>query len=136
MKISSNFQDLFEKQAFANLATMMPDCAPQVTPVWIDFDGKYLLVNTAKGRVKDKNMRMNKQVAISIQDPDNPYRNLTVRGRVVEITEEGANTHIDKLAKKYLGQDTYPYHQPGDVRVIFKIEPEKVSVYPPEQSSN
>ncbi len=126
--IPENYLDLFKKKAFANLASLMPDGSPHVTPVWVDFDGKHLLVNTAKGRVKDKNMRSRKQVAISIQDPDNPYRYLGVRGRVVEIDEKGADAHIDKMAKKYIGQDRYPWRQPGEVRVLFKIKPEKVVV--------
>jgi len=111
----------------------MPDGSPQLTPVWIDFDGENLLVNTANGRVKDKNMRSRKQVAISIQDPENPYRYLSVRGRVIEIVEgEKANGHIDKLAKKYLGQDRYPNRASGEERVLYKIKPEKVVLFPPE----
>ena len=99
--ISENFRDLFTKRAFANLATLMPDGRPQVTPVWCDFDGTHVLVNTAKGRQKDRNMRRDPRVAIALADPDNPYRYLEVRGRVVEITEQGANEHIDRMAKKY-----------------------------------
>ena len=126
-KIPEEFKDLFGKVAYANIATMMPDGTPQVTPVWFDYDGNYLRVNSAKGRVKDKNMRLNKNVALSIQDPDNAYRYLAVRGKVDDITEEGADAHIDSLAKKYLGKDKYPFRGPGEVRVIYKIRPEKVS---------
>jgi PPOX class probable F420-dependent enzyme len=126
-KIPEEFKDLFGKVAYANIATVMPDGTPQVTPVWFDYDGNYLRVNSAKGRVKDKNMRRNKNVALSIQDPDNAYRYLAVRGKVDEITEEGADSHIDSLAKKYLGKDKYPFRGPGEVRVIYKIRPEKVS---------
>lgn len=86
-----------------------------------------MLVNSARGRLKDKNMRQRPQVALSIQDPDDPYRYLEVRGRVVEITEQGADEHIDRLAKRYLGLDRYPYRQPGEVRVIYKIKPERTS---------
>ncbi len=125
--IPQNFQDLFTKKAFAQLATLMPDGSPQVTPVWCDYDGNYIRINTAKGRVKDKNMRKNKKVALALMDPDNPYRYMTVRGEVEELTEEGADAHIDLLAKKYLGADKYPYRQPGEVRVIYKIRPEKFS---------
>jgi PPOX class probable F420-dependent enzyme len=121
------FKDLFAKVAFANLATLMPDGSPQVTPVWVDYDGAYVRVNSAKGRVKDKNMRRDKRVALSIQDPDNPYCYLAVRGEVTEITENGADTHIDALAKKYLGKDRYPFRSPGEVRVIYKIRPERIS---------
>ncbi len=124
MDISSNFHDLFEKKVLANLATLMSDGSPHITPVWIDFDGVYLIVNTVKGRVKDRNMRKNRQVAISIIDPDNPYRYLGIRGRVEIITEEGAKAHLDKLAKKYLNITTIKKHK--DIRVLFKIKPEKV----------
>ena len=126
-KIPEPFKDLFGKVAYANLATVMPDGSPQVTPVWFDYDGDCLRINSAKGRVKDKNMRRNKKVAVSIQDPDNAYRYLAVRGNVEEITEEGADAHIDSLAKKYLGKDKYPFRGPGEVGVIYKIRPEKVS---------
>jgi len=98
-----------------------------VTPVWYSFDGTSVWVNSAKGRLKDKNMRRNKQVALSIQDPDNAYRYLAIQGVVTEITESGADAHIDALAKKYLGKDRYPNRAPGEVRVIYKIRPEKVS---------
>jgi len=121
--IPDKYVDLFSKKAFANLATVNPDGTPQVTPVWVDYDGTHVLVNSARGRRKDKNMETNPAVAISILDPDNPYRYLEVRGRVAEITEDGADEHIDKMAKKYLGQDKYPFRQPGEVRVIFKIQP-------------
>ena len=114
---------LTEKKAFAHLATLMPDGSPQVTPVWVDFDGSHVLVNSARGRVKDKNMELNRDVALSVQDPENPYRYLGVRGKVVEITEQGADEHIDKLAKKYLGRESYPGRSAGEVRRIYKIEP-------------
>jgi len=123
--IPEQFKDLLTKVAFAHLATLMPDGSPQVTPVWCDSDGPYIRINSAKGRVKDKNMKRTKKVALSIQDPDNPYRYLAVQGEVVEITEAGADDHIDALAKKYLGKDKYPFRQPGEVRVIYKIRPEK-----------
>jgi len=124
--IPEEFRDLFEKKAFGQLATLMKDGTPQVTPVWFDFDGTNIRVNTAKGRVKDTNMRRNRHVALSIQDPDNPYRYLSVRGEVVEINEKEADNHIDSLAKKYIGQDKYPFRRPGEVRVLYKIRPEKV----------
>lgn len=125
--IPEKYTDLFQKKAFANLATLMPDGTPQVTPVWVDYDGERVLVNSARGRRKDKNMEASRAVALSIQDPDNPYRYLEVRGRVEEITEEGADQHIDKMAKKYLGLDKYPNRQPGEVRVLYKIKPEHTS---------
>ncbi len=119
----------FEKRAFGHLATLMPDGSPQVTPVWIDFDGTHVLVNSARGRQKDRNMRRDPRVAIEVSDPENPYRYVQIRGRVVEITEEGADEHIDRLAKKYRGLDRYPWRRPGEVRVIYKILPEHVSVF-------
>lgn len=120
--IPEEFLDLFDKKAFANLATLMADGTPKVTPVWCDFDGTHVRVNSALGRQKDHNMRRDPRVSMSILDPDNPYRYLEIRGQVVEITEENAQDHIDKLAKKYLGEDKYPYSQPGEVRVVYKIE--------------
>jgi PPOX class probable F420-dependent enzyme len=125
--IPQTHADLFEKQAFGNLGTLMKDGSPQVTPVWVDYDGKYVRVNSAKGRVKDRNMRRDARVSISLQDPANPYRYLEVRGLVVEITENGADDHINKLSQKYLGKSVYPFRQPGEVRVTYKIEPQKVS---------
>ena len=125
--IPDKYRDLFTKRAFASLATLMPDGSPQVTPVWIDFEGELVLVNTARGRQKDKNMRRDPRVAMAIIDPENPYRYLEIRGRIAEITEEGADAHIDKMAKKYLGADKYPYRQPSETRVIFKIRPERVN---------
>jgi PPOX class probable F420-dependent enzyme len=127
--IPENFTDLFSKKSFAHLATTMADGHPQVTPVWIDFDGTHVLVNSATGRVKDKNLRRDKRVALSILDPDNPYRYMAILGQVVEITQAGADEHIDRLAKKYLGLDKYPHHRQGEARVIYKIRPEKVSTH-------
>lgn len=126
-QIPEEFRDLFSKKAFANLATLMPDGSPQVTPVWCDYDGTHVLLNSAKGRIKDRNMRRNPTVALSILDPENPYRHLAIRGRVVDVTEEGADSHIDKLAKKYLGEDRYPYRSPGEVRVIYRVAVEHVA---------
>ncbi len=124
--IPEAYKDLFQKKAFAHLATIGADGSPQVTPVWVDLDGTHIRFNTARGRVKDKNLRRNPKVALAIQDPDNPYRYIQVRGRVAEITEQGADAHIDLLTKKYLNQDKYPFRQAGEVRVLFKILPEKV----------
>jgi PPOX class probable F420-dependent enzyme len=117
---------LTQKKALAHLGTLMGDGSPQVTPVWFFYkDGKFV-VNTARGRVKDRNMSKNAKVALSIVDPDNPYAHLSVRGTVVNVTEEGADANIDMLAKKYLGQDKYPFRQPGEVRVMYEIEPVSV----------
>src|SRR5262249_45091078 len=109
-----------------HLATVMADGSPQVTPVWFDWDGTHIRVNSAKGRIKDRNMRARPTVALSIVDPDNVYRYLSIRGRVTAVTERGADAHIDALAKKYLGADRYPYRRRGEVRVTYKIRPERV----------
>ena len=119
--IPEAFVDLFSDntKAFCYLGTSMPDGAPQVTPVWFGWDGKHVLINTAKGRTKDRNMRKNPNVALLIADPENAYRYVQIVGRVVEITEEGADAHIRFLAQKYTGQ---PWKgTDGEVRVIFKI---------------
>ena len=127
--IPANFQDLFRKRAFGHLATLMPDGRPQVTPMWCDYDGTHVLLNTARGRQKDKNIRRDPRITLCIPDPDNPYRYLEVRGRVIEITEKGADEHINKLAKRYLGVDLYPYRQPGEVRLLLKVQPNRVRTY-------
>jgi PPOX class probable F420-dependent enzyme len=108
-----------------NLATLMPDGSPHVAPVWVDLEDNYILVNTAEGRQKVKNIRRDPRVAIDILNSKNPYEMMTFRGRVVEITTDGASEHIDKLSRKYLGTD-YPNRQPGEQRVIVRIEPEKI----------
>ena len=118
---------ILQKPAFAHFATLMPDGGPQVSPVWVDIDGDQILVNSAEGRLKDKNVRHDSRVALSVTDPENPYSAVMIRGKVTEITNNGADDHIDRMAKKYLGKDKYPFGQPGEVRVIYKVEAEKVS---------
>jgi PPOX class probable F420-dependent enzyme len=126
--IPDKYLDLLQlKKAFANLATLMPDGSPQVTPVWLDYAGGAIRINTAKGRVKARNLKVGSPVALAIMDPDEPYRYLQVRGRVRRVVEEGADAHIDALAKKYLGKDKYPFRQPGEIRVIYEIEPKSAS---------
>ncbi len=126
-KLPQKYKDIFSKKAFVHLATRMPDGSPQVSPVWVDLDGDQIVVNSAKGRLKDRNMRADPRVAVSVTDPDNPYRSVMIRGRVVKITEDGADEHIDKMAKKYLGLDEYPNRTPDEVRVLYYIEPERVA---------
>jgi PPOX class probable F420-dependent enzyme len=122
--IPQQFLDLLTtKKAFAHIATVMPDGSPQVTPVWVDYADGMVRVNTARGRVKERNLKVGTPVALSLQDPDNPYRYVQVRGKVVRVTEDGADAHIDALAKKYLGVDKYPYRTPSEKRVMFYIEP-------------
>jgi PPOX class probable F420-dependent enzyme len=127
-QILEKYLDLLTtKKAFAHLATLMPDGRPQVSPVWIDYFDGAVWFNSARGRVKDRNVRRDPRVALAVSDPDNPYRYVGIQGRVSLITEEGAEAHIDRLAKKYLGVDRYPYRQPGEVRVMYRVEVEKVT---------
>jgi PPOX class probable F420-dependent enzyme len=121
--IPEKYSDLLtEKKTFAYLATVMKDGSPQVTPIWFEYaNGKFKL-NTAKGRVKARTLKPGATVAMAITEPSDPYRYLQVRGRVTEMTENGAREHIDKLSQKYLGKP-YPYLQPGEVRVMATVEP-------------
>lgn len=111
---------------FATIATTMNDGSPQASITWIDSDGSNIIFNTAEGRLKTNNLRRDGRVALTIADSENPYRQVMVRGKVIEDTQEGALQHVDSLAQKYLGVDKYPYSEPGEVRVIFKIQPEKI----------
>jgi len=124
--IPDEARHLFEGQTFAHVATLMSDGSPQVSPVWIDLDGDTVVFNTAEGRLKPENLKRDPRVAVSITNPENPYESVLVRGTVVEQTREGADAHIDALAKRYMGVDEYPLREPGEVRVIVKIAPEKV----------
>lgn len=125
--IPESHADILGKQAFAHLSTIMSDGSPQASAVWVDTDGPLILVNSAEGRLKDRNIRRDPRVAISVTDPENPYRSLMIRGRVTKITTDGADAHIDKMAKKYMGVDEYPFRTPDEVRVIYYIEPERVA---------
>jgi PPOX class probable F420-dependent enzyme len=126
--ILDKYLDLLQqKKTFAHLATVMSDGSPQVTPVWFDYSAGIVRVNTARGRVKARTLKQGAPVALSIIDPDNPYRYLQIRGHVRKATEEGAAQHIDSLAKKYLGKDKYPFARPGEVRIMCEIEPESAS---------
>lgn len=127
MQIPDNLADLlsWEKKAFAHLALALPDGTPHVTPVWFDYDGTYITINSARGRVKDKSMRRDPHVALAVSDPEDPYRYLQIRGRVVEISEEGARDMIDHLSQKYRGKP-YPWDG-GETRVTYKVLPEHTS---------
>jgi len=127
-QVPDAYADILSKPAFAHLSTLMKDGSPQSSPVWIDTDGPLLLVNSAEGRVKDRNVRRDPRVALSVCDPQNPYRSLMIRGRVTKITNEGADAHIDRMAKKYMDVDEYPFRAPGEKRVLYYIEPLSVSV--------
>jgi PPOX class probable F420-dependent enzyme len=125
--IPDEAKHLFENKEMAHVATLNADGSPQVSAVWIALDGDLITFNTAEGRVKPKNLRRDGRVAISIAGEENPYENLIVQGKVVELTNDGADDDIDALAKRYLGADSYPFRQEGEERVIVKIEPEKVN---------
>jgi PPOX class probable F420-dependent enzyme len=129
--IPSSHLDLLkdEKRSFAYLATIMKDGTPQVTPIWFNSDGTHILINSAQGRLKDRNMRARPSVSLCIADPDNPYRYLQIRGRVVAFTTEGADAHISALNQKYHGTPNYKKNRPDEVRVTYKIEPEKVDAH-------
>lgn len=130
-QLPQRFADLFlpEKRAYASLALVLKDGTPHVTPVWFDWDGVHILINTARGRVKDRVLRRRPVAALAISDPTDPYRYIQVRGRVVEETEAGARDMIDQLSMKYEGRP-YPWAREGEVRVTYKILPEK---FQPEQ---
>lgn len=125
IELSEKHQQLLRGKNFAHIATLGEDGDPQVTPVWIDFDGTHILFNTEKKRAKTRNLERDPRVSLAISDANNPYSYAEIKGRVVAMTEEGASEHIDKLAMKYMGKEKYPFHRPGDVRVIVKIEPLK-----------
>jgi PPOX class probable F420-dependent enzyme len=125
--IPAEAKHLFENKDMAHVATLNADGSPQVSAVWIGLDGDLVTFNTAEGRLKPKNLRRDGRVAISIAGQDNPYENLILQGKVVELTADGADDDIDALAKRYLDADSYPFRQPGEERVIVKIEPEKVN---------
>ncbi len=125
-KLTEKEKSLIKGKNFAFIATLMKDGSPQITPTWVDVEGDTILINTAEGRVKEKNVKRDKRVAVSLVDSANPYDMITVRGKVIEQTTTGANEHIDKMAKKYLGMDKYPYRSATEKRVILKIKAEKV----------
>ena len=119
-------KQLLEGKNFAFLATINPDGSPQVTPVWVEYDGTHVVINTEKSRAKVRNIAKDPRVSVSIANAANPYEYVEIRGKVVEVTDKGGLEGIDRLAKKYIGQDKYPWNKPGDVRVLVKIAPEKI----------
>jgi PPOX class probable F420-dependent enzyme len=130
VEIPAEARHLLEEKVFAHVATLMEDGSPQVSPVWIDREDDLVVFNTAAGRLKDRNLRRDPRVAISITDAENPYENLLIRGRALEITEAVADEHIDRLAKRYLDVEEYPSRQPGEVRLKVRVLPERVSHTP------
>lgn len=124
-RLSTEAKRLLEDKNIAFVSTLMSDGSPQITPVWIDVSGDLIIINTAEGRLKQRNISRDPRVAISIVDRNNPYDMITIRGKVIEQTTNGADSHIDKMAKKYLGVDKYPFSKSGEKRILLKIEPEK-----------
>lgn len=127
--IEDRAEDLLKGRNFVVVSTLRPDGTIHAAPAWVDVQDGRPVVNTAEGRAWPANLKRDPRVTLTVQNLENPYEYVTIRGRVVEQTTEGADEHIDALAKKYLGQDTYPYRQPGEQRVILRIEPEHVHVY-------
>ncbi|GCE12836.1 PPOX class F420-dependent oxidoreductase [Tengunoibacter tsumagoiensis] len=122
--IPQGYQDLLNTNALAHVATVGAKGEPQTTPVWFGWDGQHILISQTKGRQKYRNIQREPRIALSIVDPANPYRYLEIRGKVVRIDEDPKLAFINAMAKKYMGVDTYPYHQPGDERVVLIIQPE------------
>ncbi|MBT8215442.1 MAG: PPOX class F420-dependent oxidoreductase [Acidimicrobiia bacterium] len=127
MELPDKLKALLDGANFATLATVMPDGSPQATTMWVDREGDLIRFNTAEGRVKPRNMDRDPRVAVSVYNADDPYEAFAIQGRVVEKRLEGADAHIDGLAKKYLGLDEYPWHSPDATRVIYLIAVEQIA---------
>lgn len=123
-QIPQGYRDLLETTALIHVATIGPDGEPQSNPVWFDWDGENIKFSQTKTRQKYRNVERDPRIAVSLVDPENPYRYLEVRGEVTEVEEDPDNDFINAMAKKYLGMDEYPYHQPGDERIILYVKPE------------
>jgi PPOX class probable F420-dependent enzyme len=128
VKLSKKQEQLLLGKNLGSLAILTEDGSPEVTPVWVDWDGKYVLVNTLQSRAKPRHIERDPRVEIAVVDSENPYQHVRIKGRA-ELVEEGAEEHIDKLSKKYTGEESYPWRAPGDVRVILRILPERVAGY-------
>lgn len=127
VKLTDKAKKIIEETSFAHVATINADGSPQVSPVWVEHDGTHVVINSEEKRLKVRNLQRNPAVSVSIQSPANPYEYVEIRGKVVEITPNGGFEGIDRLAKKYMGVDEYPGNQPGDVRVVVKIEPTRIT---------
>lgn len=125
--IPDDYKDLLQRKNFAHVATIGPHGEPQSTPVWVDWDGTYIRFSQTKTRQKYRNLQRDPHIALSVIDPTNPYRYLEVRGKVVRIDDDPNNAFINSMAKKYLNQDVYPWHRPGDERVVITVQPEAVT---------
>ncbi len=129
-KLSEAAKELLRQPFIAHFVTLNADGAPQVTPVWVDVDGEEILINTAEGRQKPRNVARDKRVAVEVVDPNDAYRVLSVTGHVTATEHAGADAHIDKLAKKYLGKESYPFRTQGEQRVIVRVQPDRIPMQP------
>ena len=126
--LSEKARALISRPVLASLATLNPDGSPQITPLWVDLDGDDVVFNTAQGRKKARNLERDSRVAVTVIDPDDPYNVVAFRGTVTEVTTDGADAHIDALAKKYLGVDTYPMRREGEVRVRVTVRTDRIAM--------
>ncbi len=124
--ITPSIAKLLEGKNFASFATLTDDGSPHVAPTWVDHEGDVILINTAMGRLKEKNVRKDPRVALSVYDQENPYHMVSIRGKVIDITTDGAEDQADKLAKRYFGVDKYPLRSPGEKRILLRIRPERI----------
>jgi PPOX class probable F420-dependent enzyme len=127
-RIEGRAEELLTGKNFAHVATLRADGSPQVTPTWVDVQDGRPVLNTAEGRAWPRNLERDPRITLEVQSMENPYEYVEIRGRVAERTHEGADEHIDQLAKKYLGVDEYPMRQPGEQRLVIRVEPEQVRV--------
>jgi len=127
--IEGRSEELLQAKNFCLVSTIRSDGSVHAAPVWVDLQDGRPVLNTAEGRAWPRNLERDPRVTLTVQNMDNPYEYLSIRGRVAERTHEGADEHIDAMAKKYLGQDTYPFRQPGEQRVIIRVDPEYVHVW-------
>jgi PPOX class probable F420-dependent enzyme len=126
--LSTKARDLIARPVLASLATLNPDGSPQITPLWVDREGDDVVFNTAEGRVKARNLERDARVAVSVIDPDDPYNVIAFRGTVIDVTTDGADAHIDALAKKYLGVDSYPMRREGEVRIKVTVRTDHIAM--------
>lgn len=128
-RIEGRARALLEARNFCVVGTLRRDGTPHQVPVWVDADEHHVLLNSALGRDWPANVKRDPRVSLLVENVENPYEYVAIRGRVAEITEEGADAHIDKLAKKYIGQDSYPFRTPAERRIILRVEPEHVKMW-------
>ena len=126
--LSAKARALITRPVLASLATLNPDGSPQITPLWVDLDGDDVVFNTAQGRKKARNLERDSRVAVTVIDPDDQYNVVAFRGTVTEVTTDGADAHIDSLAKKYLGVDTYPMRREGEVRIRVTVRTDHIAM--------